>query len=88
MTEHDAKDQVRKLLSMLQTSVTDPELRTLLTTLDADIHRALSDPPAPAASDGDLRARTREIAVRFAMKHPRLEPVLEELVNLLAAIGI
>ena len=87
MSEHDTKDQVRKLLAALQSSATnDPELRALLAALDTDIHRALAG--GAAAPDGDLGARARSIAVRFAVRHPRLEPLVEELVNLLASVGI
>lgn len=89
MIEPDAKEQVRKLLATLQSSATnDPELRALLTALDADIHRALMGVRNHTTETASLAAHARGIATRFAVKHPRLEPVLEELVNLVASIGV
>ncbi|HEX9172670.1 MAG TPA: DUF4404 family protein [Telluria sp.] len=35
-----------------------------------------------------MAERTQEITARFAAQHPRLEPALRELGNILASMGI
>jgi hypothetical protein len=74
----------------------DAELRSLLTQLDADI-RALLEQREAAAMDANeiegshtygMAERTQELAARFAAQHPRLEPTLRELANMLSTMGI
>ena len=82
------QDQVRKLLDTLhRTGADDPELRVLLQRLDRDIHDTLGRSDAEAA-DTEFGARARGIASRFAVTHPRLGPLVEELANLLSAVGL
>ena len=56
---------------------------------------AMSEPvTTPLGSTGshagpaDLSERTQEIAARFAVEHPRLEPALRELGRMLSNMGI
>jgi hypothetical protein len=72
----------------------DEELQSLLRQLDADIKVLLekrADEEAEAEPDTStygLAERTQEIAAKFAVQHPRLEPALRELGNILASMGI
>ena len=81
------------------TGEVDAELTDLLLQLDGDIkslleRRLQEDPAADAASDDfesttyGLAERSQEITARFAATHPRLEPALRELGNILANMGI
>ena len=89
MSDERAKEQVTQLLATLHSSAPDdPELRGMLKELDGDIHAALANPALRDDPSADLGARASDLAARFKVKHPRLEPVLEELVNLIASIGI
>jgi hypothetical protein len=68
----------------------DEELQSLLRQLDADIKVLLerrTDEEARTAAYG-LAERSQEIAARFAVQHPRLEPALRELGEILASMGI
>jgi hypothetical protein len=62
----------------------------LLRQLDGDIKRAL-DRDANAELDTNtygLASRAQEISARFAVRHPHLEPTLQELGRILATMGI
>lgn len=78
-----------------RTPEVDAELRVLLTQLDGDINALLRQreasqgqlQPVTVEEDG-LTERAREISARFAARHPKLEPALRELSNMLASMGI
>lgn len=89
----DLKDRLRTLHANLAgTAELDEELRTLLTQLDRDIQALLARREAGLAvgqsEPEGLAERTQEISARFAAQHPRLEPVLRELGNMLSSMGI
>jgi len=70
----------------------DDETQDLLRQLDTDIkqvleRRAADEADAPADPYG-LTTRTQELTAQFAVKHPRLEPVLRQLGNMLSSMGI
>lgn len=69
----------------------DEELQALLRQLDNDI-KSLLDRRAAEEDAGPelygLAERTQEITARFAVQHPRLEPALRELGNILQNMGI
>ncbi|WP_332878064.1 DUF4404 family protein [Massilia sp. S19_KUP03_FR1] len=68
----------------------DDETQDLLRQLDSDIKQVLERRAADAA-DADaygLSTRAQELSASFAVKHPRLEPALRELGNMLASMGI
>jgi predicted component of type VI protein secretion system len=78
----------------------DDDLRHLLMQLDGDI-RALLERRASAAvpeaarlqaeeesTTYGLAERAQELSARFAAQHPRLEPALRELGNMLSNMGI
>jgi ABC-type transporter Mla subunit MlaD len=73
----------------------DAELTDLLRQLDGDIKNLLEQRQAVEAGVGEpesttygLAERSQEITAKFAAKHPRLEPALRELGNILANMGI
>ncbi|HEV7816371.1 MAG TPA: DUF4404 family protein [Janthinobacterium sp.] len=68
----------------------DEELQELLRRLDGDIKQLLerrAAGPAETTTYG-LAERTQEISARFAAEHPKLEPALRELGNILSSMGI
>lgn len=68
----------------------DEELQDLLRQLDADIKALLERRPEDEADSTTygLAERSQEITAKFAAQHPRLEPALRELGNILASMGI
>jgi len=68
----------------------DEELKELLRQLDDDIKALLAkraDDEEDSTTYG-LAERSQEITAKFAAQHPRLEPALRELGNILASMGI
>jgi hypothetical protein len=86
------KDKLKELHSALESAQPpDAELARLLRVLDADIQMLLAKQSSAALDAGDaagLAARAQGISARFAVEHPRLAPVLRELNDMLASIGI
>jgi hypothetical protein len=80
--------------NLAETGVVDEELHTLLRQLDGDIHQLLARRAGVNAApqdldDGDdLASRTQALAARFAAEHPRMEPALRQLGNILSSMGI
>ncbi len=72
---------------LASTDAVDEELQDLLRQLDGDIKQLLEQ-RAGATETYGLAERTQEITARFAAQHPRLEPALRELGNILASMGI
>jgi hypothetical protein len=73
----------------------DAELQDLLRQLDGDIKTLLERRQGGEIGEGEaesstygLAERSQEITAKFAAKHPRLEPALRELGNILANMGI
>ena len=78
--------------SLEETGEVDDELEMLLRQLDGDI-KSLLERRAQAEADSasttyGLAERAQEITARFAAEHPRLEPALRELANILSSMGI
>ena len=83
-------DKLKETLSSLHerleaTEDVDPELADLLRTLDADIQKLL-ETGEPEASG--LANRAENAVSRFAANHPQLEPILREIADALARVGI
>lgn len=82
--------------SLAETGTVDEELHTLLRQLDGDIHQLLQQraasesvqTAAPAPQDDGLASRAQDLAARFAAQHPRMEPALRQLGNMLSNMGI
>lgn len=67
----------------------DADARKMLQSLNQDIEKALAEKEAP---DDPLFAalsdKVKELYAGFALKHPRLEPILRELGSMLEKIGV
>jgi arsenate reductase-like glutaredoxin family protein len=75
--------------NLAETGEVDEELQELLRQLDRDIKQLLEKRGDEATPDTyGLAERTQELSARFAVEHPRLEPALRELGNILASMGI
>ncbi|GAB3425967.1 DUF4404 family protein [Massilia solisilvae] len=67
----------------------DDELEMLLRQLDGDIQRLLDkQADDPDRNTYGLASRAQELTARFAVRHPHLEPTLQELGRILATMGI
>jgi uncharacterized protein YmfQ (DUF2313 family) len=80
---------------LASTGEVDAELKDLLRQLDGDIKTLLerrlhegAGVDQPETTTYGLAERSQEITAKFAAKHPRLEPALRELGNILANMGI
>lgn len=83
------KDSLKSLHASLSTAdVVDEELLDLLRQLDQDIKQLLEQPPSSESTTYGLAERTQELTARFAAQHPKLEPALRELSNILGSMGI
>lgn len=72
-----------------ETGQVDDELEMLLRQLDGDIKHVLDKrADDPDANTYGLASRTQELTARFALRHPKLEPALRELNNILTSMGI
>ncbi|MES2129476.1 MAG: DUF4404 family protein [Pseudomonadota bacterium] len=94
-TPSNLKAHLKSLHANLATTdEVDEELRTLLVQLDGDIRSLLDKREqeqfelAQASATYGLAERSQEITAKFAAQHPRLEPALRELGNILASMGI
>ena len=93
--ETKLKESLHQLRSNLESSgPVDEELQGLLQKLDGDIHlllekrAALEAQEEPESTPYGLAERSQELSAKFAVKHPKLEPVLRELGEILANMGI
>jgi iron-sulfur cluster repair protein YtfE (RIC family) len=74
--------------SLAATDNVDPELESLLKTLDEDINQVLRKEEQPDADGSNLEERARYLAAEFAAQHPTLEPMLREIADMLGKMGI
>ena len=93
--ETKLKESLHQLRSNLESSgPVDEELQGLLQKLDGDIHLLLEKRAAqeaqeePESTTYGLAERSQELSAKFAVKHPKLEPALRELGEILANMGI
>ena len=88
------KENLKSLLKqlhegLLNTEQIDDEVKSLLQGLSEDIQQVLSNddtPDDPIFSA--LSERSQAMSARFAAKHPKLEPVLRELGDMLDKMGV
>ena len=90
--------KLKESLQQLQSSIAsgdpvDEELHGLLQKLDGDIQlllekRAAHEQDAAESTTYGLAERSQELSAKFAVKHPKLEPALRELGEILANMGI
>ncbi|HEY8026312.1 MAG TPA: DUF4404 family protein [Burkholderiaceae bacterium] len=83
------KEKLKELhLALSSAEAPDAELVQLLDMLDGDI-RNLVQKQAPGANEGaGLASQAQSISARFAAKHPHIAPVLRDLTDMLASMGI
>lgn len=76
--------------SLNETDNADEELQMLLRQLDGDINKLLERQADQQLDENTygLSSRTQELAARFAVRHPHLEPALRQLGNMLSNMGI
>jgi predicted nucleotide-binding protein len=90
MQKENLKSLLKQLhVGLLDTEQIDDEVKTLLQGLSEDIHQVLSTddtPDDPIFSA--LSERSQAMSARFAAKHPKLEPVLRELGDMLEKMGV
>ena len=95
--ETKLKESLHQLRSNLECSgPVDEELQGLLHKLDGDIHLLLEkraaleaqEPQEAESTTYGLAERSQELSAKFAVKHPKLEPALRELGEILANMGI
>jgi hypothetical protein len=83
-------EQIRQTLNRLHEELesaghVEPELKSLLIEVDADIRKVLGT--SGHAPDG-LRERVEDLAGQFAATHPQVDRFLRELVDSLGKLGI
>ncbi|CAN5287936.1 hypothetical protein BH11PSE11_BH11PSE11_08070 [soil metagenome] len=89
MAAESLKESLKKLHANLDSAgELDPELKEMLEMLDADIQTLLMKDEQTSSEAGDLADQAQAISAKFAAEHPRIEPVLRELGNILASMGI
>ena len=89
MTADNLKESLKQLHANLETAGSvDPELKQLLQLLERDIQQLLSREAQGAADVSGLADRAQAISAQFAAEHPHVEPVLRDLGNILASMGI
>lgn len=90
MTTDQMKEALRQLHGELEGKESvDPELRGLLETLETDIHHLLDQPESETAPDtSDVTTRLDSMAAQFETDHPQIAPVLRQVGDALARIGI
>ena len=86
------REQLKQTLSSLHEALAgeadiDPELQSLLATLDDDIQQLLSEESGTEETSDTLDA-AEFLAARFAVDHPRIEALVREVVAALAKMGV
>lgn len=88
MEKEALKESLNRLHAELESADRlDPELAGLVKQLDADIHRLVGN-EAAETTDESFADRVDAMAAEFAARHPRLEPILREIGETLARMGI
>ncbi|HEV7618534.1 MAG TPA: DUF4404 family protein [Burkholderiaceae bacterium] len=89
MEINDLKVTLNKLHKELEsTGNVDEELKQLLQVLDRDIDLLLKKDEHDPLDAVGLAERSQAISAKFAVEHPRIEPLLRQLGAILERIGI
>lgn len=92
MSDTQIRDTLQRLHTVLQSQPQlDPELKSLLQTLDQDIQTALEHKqgePTAGPEATDLAEQAQTLATRFAAEHPNIDLALRELRSLLLGVGL
>ena len=84
------RDRIQGLMVELDNGdPADAELKARLQAIDDELHTRLVMPGGGFAPDAQqLDEQVRTLSLDFAERHPRLQPILTQITNLLANIGI
>ncbi len=86
MSDEDIRQTLKRLHQELETADhVEPELKSLLKQVDADIHKVLR---ATDESPEGTRERVEELVAQFATSHPQADRFLRELMDSLGKLGI
>ena len=89
MSTDNLKDTLKRLHTNLESSgKVDSELKKLLQVLDSEIHLLLGKENQDQVTTAGLIERAQFISTKFATRHPHIEPLLRELVDILTGMGI
>jgi Domain of unknown function (DUF4404) len=89
MNSDNLKDALKRLHANLESSGNvDSELKKLLQVLDSDIHLLIGKEAQDSAAARGLVERVQFISTKFATRHPHIEPLLREVVDILTGMGI
>lgn len=82
-------EKISQLLEDIRKSLggKDAKLEQSLRDLDTDINQLLIEPPEPDMVEEVLK-QAREIEARFAVEHPTAQRTLQEIIYMLARMGI
>jgi hypothetical protein len=75
-------------LAMHNAEAPDTELVELLQVLDGDIRNLVQKQTPSVDERAGLATRAQSISARFAAKHPHIAPMLRDLTDMLASMGI
>lgn len=88
MEKEALKESLNRLHAELESADRlDPEFAVLIKQLDADIHRLVGE-DADTDTEESFSDRVEYLAAEFAARHPRLAPILREIGDTLARMGI
>jgi hypothetical protein len=87
MTNARIKELLGRLQDEIKTTDVDEETKSLMQTLDADIHQLLGVENDPNDAESVLE-RARVLESRFATRHPIAEQFIREIVDTLARMGV
>ena len=86
-----SNDKIRELLTQLhnelETTEVDDDTRSLIRTLDEDIHD-LINPETTRSDSGPIVETANKLDAEFAAKHPLAERIVREIVETLARMGV
>lgn len=89
MNKENLKDSLKKLHTNLGAAdQIDDELKDLLQVLDKDIQNLLAKEEHDESIADALGERVQEISATFAARHPKLEPILRDIRDMLARLGV
>ena len=84
-------DQIKNLLAQLQEELRktelDDETRSLVRSLDADVHTLLNEDAAQSDTSSIVK-RAKELEANFATDHPTAERFMREVIDMLVRMGI
>lgn len=87
MSNRDIRQLLTELQEEIQKTELDPETRSAVQKLDADIHDLL-DPDTDQGDTDSVLKRARLLETNFATEYPTVERFMREVIDLLVRMGI